>query len=183
MTEAEAQELREMGAEITGALQCPWQPRTIARAFATRKEGEVVFTMQRWIDLDAVRSPLLIGQAPKTETELRDAFEVFGLDLDGATAEDIARIVRVLQREIDDSFAAHLPMDPPEAGEPGSNDGFGDWAPIFAALVTQCRLSLAEALAIPVAAASVLLAAHRSNQRWRPTGTPYALRDIEEAHG
>lgn len=180
MTEIEERELQELSAELAGAMQSPWQPRTVARAFATRAVGEIVFTLQHWIDLDAARSPILTGELPANREETEAMFRVFGLDL--GEPEEAELICAAIEQEIAEAFAAALPMRAEQAAE-GEDDGFGEWAPIFACLVSQCGLGRGEALATPVAQAFVLIATHRANQGWRVAGTPYAVRDVGEEAG
>jgi len=181
MTDDE-RELVEASQALAAAQASPWQPRCIARAFARPRPGEVAFTMQAWIDLDAAQSPLLVGEAPATAEGLDAAFAAFGLAHEELTPEETVAVVRALLRAIDAGFAAALRMQPPgESTSPAGDDGFGDWAPIFACLVVQCRLSLAEARALRVDAAHILMATMRRNERWTVSGVPYALRDLEEA--
>ena len=52
MDDVTINDLRRLGEELAGALQSPWEPACIARAFSTPAEGELALTMQRWIDLD-----------------------------------------------------------------------------------------------------------------------------------
>lgn len=178
MTEAE--EFEQHSAELAAELRSPWQPRCIARAWRTPGEGDLVFTMQTWIDLDAARSPLLAGRAPETIEELAGAFAIFGIPFDAATPpEEAALIVAAMRRAIEEGFAAALPMRPPEAADDDGADGFGVWLPLLACLVTQCGLEPEAALRLGVTRAHMLISAHRRNQGWEVAGQPYAVRDME----
>lgn len=177
MTEAETQQLHELSAELSAAELSPWQPRTISRAFTRRGLGEVRFTMQVWIDLDAAQSPLLLGDLPENLAQTTDAFDAFELDL--GEPEEAVLICEAMQRAIADAFAAALPMRP-EKSAADEDDGFGDWAPMLATVIAQLGLSRSEALATDVAQAFILIAAHRRNQGWSVAGVPYRLRDLGE---
>jgi hypothetical protein len=180
------EQLRAWGRDLAAAETSLWQPRTIAQAWATPAAGKLALTMQGWIDLDAVRSPLLEDRAPESEEELAAAWCAFGLVWEGwekaaaVDATDPSHIVRSMLSAVHQAFAAVLPMRPEEADAGTSGpDGFGDWLPVFTALVTRCRLSLAEARALRVDAAFTLIAGERRDHGWRPQGAPYALRDAE----
>lgn len=145
--------------------------------------GQVVLTMQGWIDLDAARSPLLLGRLPGTEEDLAAAFAVFlpgGLKT--STGTEVFTLSEIMRDEVRDAFAAALPMQPENAAaDDEGDDGFGDFAPLLACLISQCGLSAAEAMALPVAQAFVLIASHRRNQGWKVAGKKYAFRDLEES--
>ena len=177
-------ELNGLSTEMAETLQSPWEPACVARAFRTPREGDLVFTMQGWIDLDALRSVLLCGGLPATLDDLRAAAAVFGLDVEALTPEEGADVARAMRRAVEDAFAMSLQMAQPHA-EPGAEepDGFGAWLPLFACLVTQCGLGPEDALALPVGRAYALVAAHRRNQGWRAAGTEYALRELAETEG
>jgi hypothetical protein len=175
MTNPEDKALLEMSAELTAAKASPWEPRCIAHAFARQDAQPIDFTMQAWIELEAMRSPLLQGELPEDLEDLEDALNAVGQsakDLDSAQAIDVGHAVIVV---ISEAFAMALPMKEPgaETQETEGPDGFGTWLPIFACLVTQCGLSPADARALRVAEAYALIAAHRRNQGWNEAGQPY----------
>lgn len=178
MTEQEERDLRELGNDVSAALQSPWEPGAIVRAFASRGLG-LSFTMQVWIDLEAVRSPLLLGELPANREQTEEAFRAFGLDL--GEAEEAVLVCDAMQRAIAEAWAAALEMKPaePQPAAIDEHDGFGRWAPLFAGLVTQCGLGRAEALQTEVGQAFILLATERRNRGWHAAGTPYALRDVD----
>jgi len=181
MTEAEEQGLRELGNDLAAALQSEWEPRCISRTFRTPAPDALVLTMQGAIDLEDARSPLLQGRLPETVEQLRAAFDAFGrLELDPtALFPDAALHLALLMRDaVVESFAMALPMRELGAASATSDDGFGRWLPLLACLVTQCGLSMEEALALPVGRAFALVAAMRRNDGWEVAGTSYALREV-----
>jgi hypothetical protein len=180
MTEAEEQQLRELGNDLASALQSPWEPRCVARAFATPRASTPVLTMQGWIDLDAMRSVLLVDEIPETLEEVETAAAVFALSVEGLTAADAVDVATAMRQGVRDAFAMALRMRPESGASDGARDGLGTWLPIFSCLVTQCGVPPSEALALPVGQAYALIAGHRRNQGWIITGTPYALRDVPE---
>lgn len=183
MTEVEAQELRELGEEIAAAERSPWEPGTIARAWATPDDGALALTMQGWIDLSAARSPILLDRYPETPAELHAAAASFGLaNFAALNPLEAVRVTNEMRRTVRAAFAAALKMQPPAVAEMGpEDDGFGVWMPILTALVTQCGLGVQEALALRVDQAFTLFATHLRNQGWHLGGTSYALRDVADA--
>lgn len=185
----EQKELRELGEELAAQEDSPWQPPCIARAFAganTRREKTeerlcLVLTMQGWIDLDAIRSPFLLEQIPSTADEAIDAWTVLNPGREVPAPEVL---VETILGSIRDAFSTVMKMR--QSGSFGcsfdSSDslGFGSWLPLFACLVTQCGLSPAEALAMPVAQTFALIAAMRSNEGWMPQGESYAQRGTRD---
>lgn len=180
MTEIEAQNLHSLAADLAAAEQSPWQPRCIARAFATPRAGAVVFTMQTWIDLDGASSPLLEGQLPETTEQISDAVDAFGCGPVDLSVEEALGLGLMMREAIEEAFAMSLPMSPPDDGDGAVSlsGGCGDWLPIYAALVAQLGLSRADARATPVGEAFALLAADKRNRGWHPTGATYAQRDV-----
>lgn len=174
-------ELNGLSSEIAGAMQSPWEPACVARAFRAPGAGSVVFTMEGWIGLEAIRSPLLQGGLPADVEELAAAAAIFGLGIDDLTPEEAVDLASAMRRAVSEAFAMSLRMEQPavETDAAAEPDGFGAWLPLYACLVTQCGLSRAEARACPVGEAYALTAAHRRNQGWRVAGTPYALRHME----
>lgn len=180
MTEAEEQALHELGSEVAAALHSPWEPRCVARAFASG--APLALTMQQWIDLDHARSPLLQDALPATAEELTVAAEIFALDVAEFSPQEAADVAELMLRAVRAAFALALPMRDPGAEKVATeDDGFGTWLPLWAALVTQCGLAPDAALALRVDRAYALLTAHRRNQGWEPAGEPYALRDLVKA--
>ena len=185
--DAELDALKEIGMEAARALQSPWQPRCVSAAFIAPRTP-FVFTMQAWIELDAERSPLLIGELPETEQQLAAALAAFGhagpVEL---TPEEAAGLALAMREAVDAGYSTMLKMRKPGAEEAaGGNDGFGQWLPLFACLVVQCSLSAEEARALPVAQVFALIAAMRHNESWECASEPYALRDVaaqEAANG
>lgn len=171
--------------DLAGAEQDPWQPRCIARAFATPREAVAVFTMQTWIDLDAARSPLLEGVLPQTGDGLDAAIDAFRCGPVDLTPEEAVGLGLMMLDAIHAAFAMRLEVTPPggdgDARSRGLAGGFGDWLPIYAALVAQLGLSIADANALPVGKALALLASHRRNCGWMPAGATYAQRDEARA--
>lgn len=180
ISEEVLESLRAMSRDIAEAENNPFQPRCIAAAFA-EVPSRFVLTMQVWINLAHSRSPLLLGRVPETIGELEDALTDFHYS--GPTEldpEEMAQAAEEMLGAVNFGFSTVLAMEPEEGKEDRSTaeDGFGSWAPILAALVTQLGLAVREALSLPVAQVYVLLASHRRNQGWRPAGTHYALRDL-----
>jgi hypothetical protein len=177
--EAESRERKARGTsgKLAAAMASPWEPWTVAQAFATPVAGMPVFTMQVWIDLAAVRSPLLSG-GELDHDQVLAAFLAFGLRMEEFTGEQAAVAVVKMRLAIAEGWAAAIPMRPPKS-VPQRPDGFGTWAPLLACLVAECGLSDERALAMKVSAMHVLVASHRRNQGWEEGGVPYALRDIQ----
>jgi hypothetical protein len=184
-TAEEIEQLRALGKDLAGALQGDWQPRTIAEAFSTPREGTVTLTMQRWINLDGMRSELLRGEMPAQIDDLAEAAAVFDLSIAEMDAAECLALASALQRSIHKAFSAALRMERPrvegEAASDSEGDGFGDWAPLLAFLVVECGLGLPGALQTAVDQAFILLAAVRRNQGWQVAGTSYAYRDVTHA--
>jgi hypothetical protein len=181
MTDTEAQDLLSLAADLAAAEQSAWQPRCVARAMAAPEEGRPVFTMQTWIDLDAASSPLLEGRLPETEEDLHAAVDAFRCGPVDLSAEEAVGLGLLMREAIEEAFAMSLPMNPPGDDAGGSTslcNGFGDWLPIYAALIAQLGLSRSDARSIPVAEAYALLAADKRNRGWQPAGATYAQRDV-----
>ena len=174
--------LQALSQEAEAALHSLWEPRCLARAFATPPAGAVAFTMQAWIDLEAIRSPLLHGALPGLE-ELAATATCFGLPVDELSGADAVLVALALRRAVAAGFALALPMqhpDPEQRAPDAEPDGFGAWLPLFACLVVQCGLAPRDARALPVGEAYALTAALRRNAGWEATGTLYALRDVAD---
>jgi hypothetical protein len=184
MNDEELKDLRELGQEVAGAMQSPWEPACVAKAFASQDSrfsiagnSRLVLTMQVWMDLSAIHSPILLGELPGTGEELEGAAEAFGAsaqDLSPAEAMDLACAMR---RCVGEAFAMQLPMKRPGAVDDGQEGGFGEWLPIYACLVTEIGIPRGEARAMDVREVFALIAAMRWNQGWSVAGEPYALRE------
>jgi hypothetical protein len=173
--------LRLFDPDLAGEELGTWQPRCIARAFATPAEGVPVFMMQTWIDLDAASSPLLELQLPKTEKDLEAAVNAFRCGPIDLSPSEAVGLGLMMIKAIKEAFSMCLAMTPPAGegvgGPLGHAAGFGDWLPIYAALIGQLGLSCAEASALRVGPAYALLAANKRNRGWMPAGATYAQRD------
>lgn len=168
----------------TAAPQSPWEPACIASTFASKSSLELLlaFTMQTWIDLDAVRSPLLLGQEFATAGEFGAALAAFGHP--GAIqfeAEEAAVLTDEMQQAIALGFSTRLGMR--QSGEErgdATEHGFGEWLPLYTFLIAECGISRDDARACPVGEAFALASARRHLQGWQCAGTPYALREKSE---
>ncbi len=174
MTADEEHALRELGRELAGALETPWEPACIAHAFRAPRAGEIVLTMQRWIELEALRSPLLHGELPADADALAETARVFDLATEELEAGEMVDVAQAMRRAVAVAFAMHLPMRPENAAE--AEAGFGSWLPTFTDLVVECGMA-------PVAQAFALLAGLRRLQGWRVAGVSYAQRDVAEGGG
>jgi hypothetical protein len=181
MTLEEENDLRALGDEMAGALQSPWEPWCVARAFATPAPGTIALTMQGWIDLEAIRSPLLRLELPDHPQELEAAAHTFKMSIAALSPTDAMALALIMRRAVAAAFALALPMHPPGSSEGRARDGFGAWLPLFAFLVAECGLDLAGALAARVDHAFALLAACRRNQGWEGGGLSYAERDVNQS--
>ena len=181
-------ETREFQQELLAAERSEWQPRCVSRAFASsRDEDPFAFTMQAWIDLEAVQSPFLLGQFPNDESYLyqfADAFQAFGYKEstpDQCTEEQLVLLGHKMIRAIAQGFSMHLKLAAPEGFRAKrADDGMGSWLPVMACLKSQLNFSLAEARSLLVEQAFALMAGHRCNEGWRVDGETYAQRDVPE---
>lgn len=178
MSDAIPQDLQELSRELAAARQSPWQPRTVSRAFARRKG--LRFTMQTWIDLEAMRSPLLAGGVPEAE-ELDATFEAWGLTFGDLSPEQALEIVTDMRALVAEGFRAALKVKPPQDMQTPSGDiGCGDWAVLLSFLV-ETGHTVAEALTVDVAQVFILLATTRLRAGWQiDDAASYALRDVAE---
>ncbi len=185
---AEEQDLRDLQAELAAAEARPWQPGLVAQAFRSEApEAPFVLTMQAWIDLSAAESPFLLGVLPEGDGELMGHFHralaAFGCEaeaLEACDGEDWALIGRKMIRAVAQGFSTQVKLAPPSeraARLDAPQDGMGEWLPILACLVGQMGLRPADALALPVAQAFALIAAHRCNTGWRVAGATYREED------
>lgn len=178
--ESERARREELAHQLAQAMHSPWEPRCVCAAFATPDPLALHLTMQGWIDLATIRSPLLVGKMP-APGELDAAAAIFGLDLSEHTPAAACDAASGMLRAVNRAFSMRVQMEQPGAlDETPEFDGFGDWLPMWAFLVAQCGLSLADAREIRVDQAHALISTHRRNQGWLVVGVSYAARDIEE---
>jgi len=184
MTETEERDLRAMGADLSGAMHSRWEPRCVARAFITPPRGTLTLTMQHWIELDAIRSPLLDLELPKDAAQLEAAARVFALSVRELPVESAVEVAQQMRQAVAAAFDMAIPMRPPHTPGAGLDDrlaeGFGGWLPMFSFLVAECHMPVILARMLSVGQAFALLAATRRNQGWICTGTTYAMRDAEQ---
>jgi len=180
MTASEEQKLRALQADLAQAEQGKWEPRCVCDAFATNNGG-LVLTMQGWIDLEAVKSPLLYYQLPDGEdtvAQLSAAVDAFRCGpLEKVKPESAVALGNAMIEAVREAFSLQIAMDPPGKSQSRPPGGFGRWLPIFACLIGQLKMSRFDALATPVKQAFGLIAAHRHNQGWLPATATYAQRD------
>lgn len=171
-------ELCELSNALGSEEKSPWQPRCIASAFATPLPRTRHLTMQAWIDLDAIRSPFLLGIVPEDAEAFLAAASALHLVVTEHTPPlDIAVLQEVIFGAVDRAFATALPMRSPKGGEKRSDAGFGGWLPLYACLVAEIGLDPDKALEMRVDRALALIAGLRHNQGLEVAGVPYALRD------
>lgn len=190
MTPAEEQELLQWGLAMAKADQCPWEPSCVAAAFARPLATEFVLTMQGWIDLDAIRSPILQGKLPEVDADGSDvpvrlallaAMKAFDRVPDvECTPENAIAIGHRMIAAVNDAFAMVVKMNPPsgfDAGAAGPG-GLGNWLPVFAALVNLLH-DESKALAMPVQQAFAILAGTKLNAGWTVAGESYRSREAD----
>ena len=179
MTEAEERGLRELSADLAGAEKSPWQPRCVCRAFASRP-GALVLTMQGWIDLEAVRSPLLEGKRPQgddLQAQLSAAVDAFGLGPLKVTMEEADELIDAMLDAIYAAFDTQIKLRQPGDAGPQQPGGCGDWLSVLSCLIAQIGMTRCESLATPVCQAFAIIASHRINQGWHVVDATYAQRD------
>lgn len=183
MTAAEEQELREECNALAQAEQSPWEPRCVARAFMSVTPGALVLTMQQWIDLEAVKSPLLLGRWPENDdagiAQRSAAVDAFGLGQLVLEWEEADELWQAMLDAVQEAFAMNIKMRAPGASGLGAATGFGLALPILACLLSELHMSRLDALATPVCQAFGLIAGHRSNQGWTALDATYAQRDSD----
>ena len=178
MSAEEEQELRALSEEIANVSSSRWEPRCIARTFASRLEGHVVFTMQAWIDLEAIRSPILTDDDFTDPEQITHAGAAFDLIInEKVPAHEAVLLIESMREAISAAFSMSLPMRHPDMKAEAPSDGFGGWLPLMAFLEAECGKSRAEARSYPVGEALALMATTRRNQGWREAGQPYAQRE------
>ena len=176
LTVEEEAGLRELGEELQAARSSHWQPAAVAKAFGER--GKRRLTMQGWIELDWVRSPLLEGKYPGTMGEIEEVFRAFGERREGLAPEETVERIGKMKEAIEEGFAALMTMAPPDGeGGEGRDAGMGNWLPMVACLVGEMGIGPAAALALPVGQALALIAALRANQGWMPRRDTYRDRE------
>lgn len=177
MTDAEERELRALGEELASVDQSPWEPRCIAAAFYPPANLPVL-TMERWIALDAIQSPLLLGKRPSDLETLESAANIFALSARTLSAEEAILLGNQLLEVVNGAFAMALRMRQPGSEQDAGGAGFGSWLPLFTCLLVDCGMPAADVRAFPVGQAFAVLAAMRRNQGWEPAETSYAQRDV-----
>lgn len=177
----ELEELRKLSGDIAANEKSPWQPSCISAAFATVQRA-FVFTMQAWINLDFVRSPILHGKLPVEGDvlhQLSDAVDAFDAGpFNDISPEEAIALGELMLEEVNRGFGMVLKMNPPagmRAG--GSDDGFGSWLPVLTCLISELEMRESDALATHVGQAFALIATYRHNQGWTCGGISYAQRD------
>jgi hypothetical protein len=179
--------VRERIAELQNS---PWQPRCVARMFATNGRGvtDPVFTMQAWINLDAIESSLLYGKPPATYDLAVAALQVFGLSVEDLLGEDVdeenpehekkiaealGEAVVKMNHAVRKGFAMSIEMEPPRDDDVQYEEvpnEFGSYLSTWACLVTKCGLLPDCADMLEVGRARGLIAAMRGNSGWRVQG-------------
>jgi len=186
MTEDEEQKLRALGAELAGVEQSPWEPRCVCAAFA-RVPDPLVLTMQGWIDLEAVKSPLLEYKpidADDADGQLSAAVNAFNLGPLITEPKERDVLVEAMLDAVTRAFATGVKMRTPGKSDgPMAPGGFGRWLPILSCLVAQLGMSRLDALTTPVAQTFALIAGHRHNQGWGVQDASYAQRDVVQIGG
>lgn len=181
-SESEIETLKAMGMDLSGALHSDFEPGCVALVFSRFGDRQAGFTMQRWIDLSAVLSPLLSTGVLESDADLLAAADIFEMDVKDATDEDKALCALGMERMVREGFAMALKMTQPDAVEGRGDEGFGAWLPMYAFLI-RCGFSDAEARGYEVGQAFALMAATRSNEGWNVAGVKYALRDVASEMG
>lgn len=179
-TPEELEQLRVLSRKVAGVERSAFEPACVSRAFGTPRPGEVALTMQGWFDLSRSRSPLLEREAPLTKEDIDAAFAAFELEWVDLTEQELSDAVDGMLLACEDAWSAGLEMTPPKDSGEAGNDGFGDALVTLACLIGQLHVPYGQALRMPVRQAFMLIAAHRRNQGWVVTGTPYAVREMEE---
>ena len=80
-------------------------------------------------------------------------------------------------------FATGVKMLPPPSlgsGQEIQEDGFGDWLPLYTALVTELGLSPGAALDLAVAQGLGMLATKRHNEGYSVAGQNYRVRELPD---
>lgn len=180
--DAELDELVRVSEQAAATLRSPWEPPCIARTFTSKQTRTFTLTMQGWIDLSAIRSPLLQDERPANAAEFYAALGAFDAEeKEGCqlTPEQAAVMADEMLAAVREAFSMALRMHQPNSTPDEEPDGFGDWLIVWSALIVQCGCSRVEALNFPVGQAFALIAAMRRNQGWEVAGEPYALREME----
>jgi hypothetical protein len=188
MNAKDEQELRELQADLLAAERSPWQPRCVSRAFRS-EPAAFVFTLQTWIDLDALRSPFLLSQLPDPEDDViarfREALAAFGHTItspEKCEGDELALLGHKMLRTIREAFAMRVNLMPPNGASVQDNPGTGEWLTILRFLKAQMGFGLPEALALPVAQAFALIVSQRTFEGWTVADETYATREVPD-HG
>jgi hypothetical protein len=189
MTPAEEQELLQFAIDLASADRSEWEPRCVAEAFArpvpdVRQGPEFVLTLQGWIDLDAIRSPILQGRLPEAATAREDLLAAMAcfdrVPEVECTPENAVEIGHRMIAAVHDAFAMIVKMQPPKGSELGERDGspFGLWLPVFCGIMEIVH-DTRKAFAMPVTQAFALLAGTKGNHGWTVDGETYRTRECE----
>ncbi|HEX8313003.1 MAG TPA: hypothetical protein VF614_16885 [Chthoniobacteraceae bacterium] len=177
------EDLYALSREIAEQEQSPWEPRCVSAMFSTVRQKRFRFTMQAWIDLDAIRSPLLDGAIPRKLEEIDEALSIFGFEVrEELEADEYIALSEEMLEVVNQGFAMSLGMRDPNEKESSSArpEHFGNWLPLVACMVTQFKIPYETVLKMKVGEALALVACSRHNQGWESEGTPYKLRESEE---
>lgn len=186
MNDNDLRDLQEFQEELLEAERSPWQPGCVSEAFFS-EQSPFVLTMQVWTDLEKMKSPFLLAQLPDAENAIEkfeEAFRAFGhweTKPENCDPEELILLGRMMIRSICNAFAMRLRLEPPEGCKSVTgNNGLGNFLPLLACLTSQLGLSVSDALALPVARAYALVAAHRCNEGWSVSGETYANMDVPD---
>ncbi len=196
--------MQALGMAVAEGLHEPFEPRVIAHCFARRDhmpEARPRLTMQGWIDLEAARSPFLLeepSQEPMRDVEI--ALRALGWDAEieelrrrdwrgrrKITVPRLAELTVQILAALRERHSTGIAMAPAGGGKRAEHDmessleddGFGNWGPVMACLLSELRFSLKEALGCDVSAAFALIAAMRRNQGWKACGDHYRAREVD----
>lgn len=187
-SEAQIAELRAENARLAAVCNTGWEPRVVTLAFARQHSSRIKFTLQTWIDLEAVESPLLRSEIPSdydTAVDvMADALQAFEQPpIERAMEpEELLRAMRAMVQLIENAWAMNVPMQEPtpQGGAPSGptrDPGTGRWLALYSCLVAQLGIAPDVALRMEVAKAYALVVGHRGNTGRVPTGISYAQMD------
>jgi hypothetical protein len=167
---------------VAEALNGPWEPAPIAKCFATPRPAALPFIIQMWFDLEALRSPLLLGEFPADADDAEATCMAFGLAKVPEDGAAVAHLFAAMIEAIEQRFAMALRMVPEGEARTLPDQGFGRALPLLSDLMRLAGVtSLREALATDVGQAYALVAAARNGEGWRAVGTPYNLRELGDS--
>lgn len=186
--DTDLQDLMELQAELAALERSVYQPSCVSRVFATAaEEAPFVFRMQTWIDLDAIRSPVLELRLPHEDEgvlpALAGALAAFGhheATVEELEPEQVIMLFGDMIAAVQQGFSMRLTVEPPRRAESRADGGFGSWLPLYTCLLGQLYIPRAEVRQMPVAEAFAILAAHRWCHGWSVQGETYKNRDVRE---